>query len=300
MIIYGIRFASPGSPAASSANSPNSVPNKIPAVTLVALDLAGNQISSTQEVQSQTVEAVQEATPQPTQAVLTTPTERITGFTAEDEHRFVVSMVTTTSRGYFSHLLFLDRQSAKVKKVSGFKASTHTIEGLVALPLGSAQNYELLSVFSFNGGVPPFDLGKIDPQTGKVQFGAEAKLPEPLQNQRLSNLARARDGTVYATVLSGEGTRSESVTPTLVRLNLTEPSLVTGRGTITPVAQLQINNQWLQSDLLGLAVAPSGQLYALANPNYEETNSLFTVDTSSGEMKFLRKFQVDKITFTHS
>lgn len=293
MIIYGTRLAKQ-----NDANAAASVANKVPALTLVELDLDGDRITFTREIQSQTVENAQDTVIVQDQAVSVAPIERITGFTAQADG-FVASVVATTSKGNFSRLLFTDHRSPKSKKISGFKASNHTVEALVAVPSSNQQGYDLLSVFSLNGGTPPFDMGQIDPQTGKVQFGADLALPELQVNQRLSNLTRSPDGTIYGTALSGSATRLE-VTPTLVQLNLTEPSILTGRGTIKLLASLHIDHKPLQNDLLALAAAPSGQIFALADPNYEGTNSLFTVNAETGEMQFVKKFEVDKITFANS
>lgn len=62
--------------------------------------------------------------------------------------------------------------------------------------------------------------------------------------------------------------------------------------------ELRFNGRPLSNDLACLAFSPSNQLFALADPNLEGSNSLFSVDPQTGQMQFLRKFAVDKIAFS--
>jgi hypothetical protein len=60
---------------------------------------------------------------------------------------------------------------------------------------------------------------------------------------------------------------------------------------------LTFNNRPLLNDLASLAFSPEGQLYALGDPTYQGTNSLFTIDPNTGAMTFVIAFAVNKITF---
>jgi hypothetical protein len=297
-IIYGVRLASQSQPTPSADNA-----NKTPAMELVAADLKTGQVISVTPLPERSVDNPQDQTPSTTQA-FSILSDRITGFTAQlDENGgFVIATVISTERGNFSRLLFADRRAARSKKVTGFQQSQETVESLVALPNSDRpKTYRLLSILSLNGGIPPFDLGAIDPRSGKVSFGAKLAMPELAFTSRFSNLARSPNGTIYATTLGSEGVAMRARgSASLVQIDLTNKSPITGRGKITPLVQLRFNDQPLEMDLQSLAVSPSGQLFALADPEYTGRSSLCAVNPTTGQMQLLRPFAVDKITFARS
>lgn len=286
-IIYGVRLASPNNLARAVTDA---IDNKTPELLLISANTVTGKVLKTIEIASQVVDNPQVSIPAVPQALFTSPSERITGLTTQSDGILVVSTVVSNKKGSFSRLLFTDQRNSKpkAKKVAGLRRSRNTIESLLAIPTRPGK---LLSVLSLNQGIPPFDLGEIDVRSGKVQFGAELALPELPLNRRFSNLAQSPDGTIYATTLGSEGST------TLVQLDLTNKAIVTGRGKIIRLSLLRIDNEPLENDLLSLSVSPSGQVFALANPKNEQTNSLFSVDVRTGEMRLLRQFEADKITF---
>jgi hypothetical protein len=220
-------------------------------------------------------------------ALYTEPNERITGLTALSNGTFVIVITALTKHGNYSKLLFFDNQSSKSKKISGFKKSNCTIENLLA-----TKDDKLIGIVSLNGGTPPFEMIIINPKNGKVSSGSDLCLPELLPDRRFSNLALSPDGKIYATTLAREGIT------TLVQLDLDNRSMITGKGNIVTLSPLMSDEQPLQNDLLSLTFSPTGEVYALANPKNEGTNSLFSVDIETGEMRPMSKVAVDKITFS--
>ncbi|PPS42786.1 hypothetical protein [Chroococcidiopsis sp. TS-821] len=147
----------------------------------------------------------------------------------------------------------------------------------------------LLSIISLNQGTPPFRFANVDRRSGRVNFLSDVDL---LPNRRYSNLCQSPRGTTYGTSLGPD------TGPVLVQFDFANRSIITGKARILPIAPLSYNKNLLVNDVADLALSPSNQLFALADPTYEGTNSLFIVNTQTGEMTFLRKFAVQKITFT--
>jgi len=287
--IYGVRLT-PASSSIRADLAEATSANITPGIILQSVDLVNNQELSTAEISGQTVQNQQDATETTSQAfVINKPSERVTGFTALSDGTFVAAVSAATKKGEFSRFIFFsaDGKNSTPKALKAKKIKKHnTVESLLAI-----QNDQIISIVSLNQGQPPFELALIDLKSGQVNSGAALALPNlPLSN-RFSNLAQSTDGTIYATTMDAEGV------PILVNLDLQNKSAITGRGKINRLVRLSFNNSPLESDLNSLAFSSSNQLFALANPQNEGTNSLFTVDLKTGEMKFVRKFAVDKIAF---
>ncbi len=259
-------------------------------LTLITSDLVSGKDLTTIEVPSINVVNADNEDARPeiaNKALYTEPSERLTAFTPLADGSFIIVSVVSTNTGNFNRIIYIDSKSGRPLQAltaSGFQEVNSTIEGLV----GTKEN-KLIGVVSLNEGTPPFDLVNIDYNSAKLNSSAD--LPLLPGNLRLSNLVEAPDNTIYATTLSSQGST------TLVQLDLINKAIVTGRGKIIKLSELKYNNKVLENDLLSLAVSKSGQVFALANPNYEKSNSLFTVDVKSGEMKLVREFAADKIAF---
>ena len=234
-------------------------------VVLQSLDLTTDEV---QDLSDRTVDITLE------------PNERLSGFTVLPDNTLVLATAPTTSSiignpANLSRLIFVDTSPQTLAEFPGL-GQRSTIESLLA-----TQDGQLLSIVSLNQGTPPFRRAYINRQTGKVTFINELSVPS---NQRLSNLTQGPDGTIYATSIRGEGGTS------LVQLDLEQ-------GQVISLSQLSFNNRPLRNDVSSLACSPSNQLYALGNPAYQRTNSVFTIDVNTGAMARLRKFDVDEITF---
>lgn len=275
--------------------------NTTPAVVIQSIDLAAlltAEVSLVTDILASTVNNPQEATVTVNKAlVVKKPSERITGFTVLSDNTLMIAATAETKKGSFSRLLFTKSskeikkkpsKGLKIKKTKDKKYST--VESLLATTI---QGNQILSVVSLAEGTPPFELAFIDSNSGQVDYRAQLGLPELPANQRLSNLAQSPDGTIYATSSGTEGVL-------LVQVDLANKSRITGRGKIIGLVVLSFNNKPLENDLASLAFSSSGQLFALADPNYEGTNSLFVVDIKTGGMTLLRKFAVDKIAFARA
>jgi len=282
LIIYGVRLD-------AATSSTQDLVNTTPGVVIVPLDIATGKESPAIVVPASAVENRQTTTEIADKAIYSQPRERLTAFTALADGTFIIPSTTSSRKGDHSRLIFVDKKTSKPKKAlktSGFKKRNSTLESLLATKKG-----DFIGIVSLNGGTPPFNLVAIDQQTGKTAARSDLGLPDLPQNQRISNLAQAPDGTIYATTLGQEGGTN------LVKIDLVNRSVVTGEGRIVKLSSLSFNKKPLEDDLLDLTVSPDGQIVALANPKREDTNSLFIVDSKTGEMTLLRKFKVDKITF---
>lgn len=220
------------------------------------------------------------------------PNERLSAFTVLPDGTFVTASaptiaVITGNPVNLSKLIFTDTSSSPkiLSELSGL-AQNSTVESLLA-----TNDDRLLSIVSLSQGSPPFILTNIDRQTGRVSLTNELDL-QP--NLRFSNLTQSPDGAIYATSLGPEGITR------LVQIDLVNTSIITGRGKIITLASLSYNGVPLANDLFSLACSPANQLYALGDPTYEGTNSLFIVDVKTGDMKLLRRCDVDKIAFARS
>ncbi len=289
LTIYGVRLT----PACSSITEDQAEAtsaNKTPGIILQSVDLVNNQELLTTEISEQFVQNQQEPTETLNRAfVIKRCSERVTGFTALSDGTLVAAVAAATRKGEFSRFILFsaDGKNSTPKALKAKKIKkNNTVESLLAI-----QNDQMLGIVSLNQGQPPFELAVINLKSGQVDSGASLSLPNIPLADRFSNLTQSADGTIYATTMDSEGV------PILVNLDLLDKSSITGRGKINRLVRLSFNNSPLKSDLASLAFSSSNQLFALANPQNEGTNSLFTVDLKTGEMKFVRKFAVDKIAF---
>ena len=272
--------------ASVSSTSVVSNTNTTPPITVKSSNVTSGQQLTNFAVPSTTVSTPNTPVETTPKATSTQPNTRLTGLTSLSNGTLAKTTVSSSKNGDVTQLIFTDPTTSKTVntlKVSGFPNNNSTVESLLA----PKNTNNLIAIISLNQGIPPFDLGAIDPTTGKITTSSSAGLPTLNSSQRYSNLTQASDGTIYATNLGREGTTY------LVRVDLANRS-------VTRVVQLSYNNKPLNSDLLSLAVSSSGQLYALANPNHESTNSLFIVDIKSGVLSFVRQLDAQQITFSHS
>ncbi|MBR8832763.1 MAG: hypothetical protein DSM106950_01645 [Stigonema ocellatum SAG 48.90 = DSM 106950] len=291
--IYGISLPSIN-PATNrttgSVSLSSNVENAVPAIVLKSLDLSTGKESSNQ-LPASPVENVTTLLQSATKAIFTDLGEQVKGLTAKSDGTLISATVTSSPQGDVNQLTFANSKSSVLNrslKASGFQKNS-IIESLLF-----TKDNTLLTIVSLYSGTPPFDFGVIDTQTGILTPGAQLGLPEISPRDRLSNLAQSPDGKIYATGLGGEGS------VVLVQLDLVNKTTLTGRGKIIKLFPLSFNGKGLGNDVFSLAFSPSGQLFALADPQYQGTNSLYTVDLQSGNLTFVRQFAVAKITFIPS
>lgn len=202
--------------------------------------------------------------------------ERLSGFTLLADGTFTLATAPTTAAVNggvnLSRLMFFVA-SPQPQTVAVFPelpglAANNTIESLLA-----TQDGKLLSILSLNQGTPPFSLATIDRNNGQVSPSSITLPPD----RRFSNLTQCPDGTIYLTSLG----RSNSTS--LVQLDLQQEQLIS-------LPRLTFNNMPLSNDLASLACSESNQLYALSDPSFQGTNSLFTLDASTGVMSLVELF----------
>jgi hypothetical protein len=155
---------------------------------------------------------------------------------------------------------------------------THAVSA--ATPSNGGNDQSLNALTSQFTDTPPFSVGTIDLATDRFT-SLPVQLPE---EARFANLTQCLGGIIYATTMGIQGGGAR-----LVRMKL-------DLGQITEVTKLSLDGQSLRDDLKSLACTPSGGLFALGNPTYREVNSLFQIDLSTGDLAFIRVFDVDHIT----
>ncbi|MFN6481904.1 MULTISPECIES: hypothetical protein [unclassified Nostoc] len=275
--------------------------NAIPGIIFQSINLTTGQMLLNAEIAADTVSNPQEITETVAKAfVVKKHSERITAFTLLSDNTFVIAAVAATKKGDFSRLISIaPPKNTGIKRPKGLKIKKtkdkrySTVEGLLATTIQGKQT--LLGVISLAEGSPPFELAFIDPKSGQLDSSIATGLPYLPLKERLSNLAQSPlDRKIYATSVGGQGGVS------LVQLDLENRAVVTGRGKIIRLVELSFKNKPLENDLASLAFSFSGQLFALADPKYEGTNSLFSVDLKTGAMTLVRKFAVDKILFVRT
>ncbi|MBD2772088.1 hypothetical protein [Iningainema tapete] len=208
--------------------------------------------------------------------------ERLTNLTTQPNGILVSTVVSTTDEGTATRLIFKSpnpSQPPDSVKLFGFPNNNSTVESLVPI---TGNNF--IGLISTNGSTLPFELATIERTTGNVISGANSGLPRLDPTRGYGTLAQSPDGTIYIVTVGREGTA------TLAQVNV-------GSG-INTIVPLTFNNKPLGNGLLSLTISPSGELYALANPNYEDINSLFIINPRSGELTLVRQFDADQITFT--
>ncbi|NDJ24007.1 hypothetical protein GS682_20640 [Nostoc sp. B(2019)] len=216
--------------------------------------------------------------------------DRVTKAIVLEDKTVVISTVSSTRNGYFSHLISAIGGAAKrqfrAKKILGLEKSNQTIESLLSLP-----NNQILCLVG-NEGVPPFAFKILDYRTGKILSKDELGLPPLPLNHRFANLCQDLKGNIFATEIASEGI------PILITFNLQEKAVVTGKVKIKRLTSLTIEGRPLINDVKDLAFSSSGQLYALAADKNGKNNALFTVDVKTGKMGLVKSFTVEKFTFS--
>ena len=130
---------------------------------------------------------------------------------------------------------------------------------------------------------PPFSLVALDPQSWKAT-ALHSPWLDP--NARYGHLTQCPDGTIYAS------TRQIEEGVHVIQISLNEART-------QEVSELNVDGRLVRNDVSDLACSPSGQLYALADPYYSGSNSLFAVKLSTGIMTLLQKYDVDRMVFVH-
>ncbi|QHG18534.1 hypothetical protein [Nostoc sp. ATCC 53789] len=299
--LYGVSLSS-ASKSKTQDLVDTAAANAIPGIIFQSINFTTGQVLLTAEIAADSVTNSLETTESVAKAlVVKKPSERITAFTVLPDNTFVIAAVAATKKGDFSRLISITPpKKSGIKPPKGLKIKKNkdkkysTVEGLLSTTIKGKQ--VLLGVISLAEGSPPFELAFIDQNSGQVDSSVATGLPYISPKQRLSNLAQSPlDGKIYATSVGGEGSGLS-----LVQLDLENRAVVSGRGKIIRLVELSFKNKPLENDLASLAFSSSGQLFALADPKYEGTNSLFTVDMKTGAMTLVRKFAVDKILFVRA
>jgi hypothetical protein len=249
---------------------------------------ASRQSAATQsntEIPSTPVQNPDTTTESAPKAVYTQDKERLTGASFRASTELITTVVASTQSGDVTRLITTNNDTASATKVSGFRGSNHTVESL----LFDQTQQQLLAVVSQNEGTPPFEFAIVNPD-GTIDY--QVDMPIFLSSKRFSNLSLSPDGRIYATAI-GAG---DPVT--LVEIDRNNRSIISGTPRITEVAPLSYNNKRIYNDLQSLAFSPFGQLYALANPDNQATNSLFTVNLTTGVLQKVTSLDVEKIAIS--
>jgi hypothetical protein len=162
-----------------------------------------------------------------------------------------------------------------IARATGLK-SIEAISSLVAAPSGAS-----LGLVGHYTDTPPFSLATLTVSPAAIAVTKTVALDPVL---RYANLTQCPDGTYYATSMGPQfDTR-------LVRI-------ASQGATVTQLPELTFRGESLTNDVWDLACGPSGQLYAVADPEYKRTNSLFAVDAKTGVLTFVIEYDVTRMVF---
>lgn len=216
--------------------------------------------------------------------------DRVTKAIVLEDKTVVISTVSSTRNGYFSHLISViggaTNRQFRAKKILGLEKSNQTVESLVSLP-----NNQILCLVG-NEGIPPFAFKTLDYRTGKIISKDELALPPLPLTHRFANLCQDQKGNIFATEIGSENV------PILVTMNLQDKAIVTGKVKIKRLAPLTVEGRPLFNDVKDLGFSSSGQLYALAADKNGKNNALFTVDVKTGKMGLVKSFVAEKFAFS--
>ena len=129
-----------------------------------------------------------------------------------------------------------------------------------------------------------------------MQQGFEARLAQALATWVDAVARRPRSAVAAVLVLAGMGL-AHAITSLGIQgggTRLVRMEFELGR--YAEVAKLHLEGKSLRDDLKSLTCSASGELFALGDPTYRGVNSLFQVDPSTGDLTFIRVFDVDLIT----
>jgi hypothetical protein len=115
-----------------------------------------------------------------------------------------------------------------------------------------------IALVSHYSDTPPYSLAILQMQPGRTVVVRTIAL-NPYA--RYAHLTQCPNGAIYATSLAPQWD------PHVVTLNVE-------RREVTLLKELKFNGRSLRNDVRDLACSPSGQLFALADPDYSGTNSL--------------------------
>ena len=154
--------------------------------------------------------------------------------------------------------------------------ATQSVSGLFIPNSGPA-----IALIAHYTDTPPFSFATLDLQSWKA-----SALHSPGLNPtvRYGHLTKCPDGSMYAS------TRKIEQNVHLVRIRLDE-------ATTHQVVELTLYGRALRNDVSDLACAPSGELYALADPQYAGTNSVFAVNLATGVLTPVQAFDVERMVF---
>jgi hypothetical protein len=146
------------------------------------------------------------------------------------------------------------------------------------VPINSSLSFGLASHFS---DTPPFIAFALNPVSGARRAVKNFVIDEV---SRYGNLTRCPDGQIFGTAMLQQSG------PSLVRLELSRRRFVT-------LSRLFFQGNNLRDDVRDLGCASNGDIYALADPTYTGSNSLFLVSPNTGGLRFESRFSVDRIAF---
>lgn len=208
------------------------------------------------------------------------PDEELRGLVQFGDHRLVL-LRTSLAAGESARARLkvlgvpgqlVGSQELAVSGLEPFASLDHLLVGW------GARYYGLVSHYL---DTPPYQL--VTFHLGSRGISILKSLDMPAQ-ARYANLTQCPDGAIYATSLAPQqDTRLVKLDPESAQ--------------VTDLSPLTLNGRTLPNDLSGLACDPSGQLYALADPQRRGTASLFAVDAATGALRWVTDFAADKMTF---
>jgi hypothetical protein len=199
----------------------------------------------------------------------------------QNANRSTTVLQTATSKAVTSHSAARPAGSPEnvaggvPGRASGLR-SLEAISSLVAAPSGTS-----LGLVGHYTDTPPFSVATMTVSPAAITVTKTVPL-DPVT--RYANLTQCPDGTYYATAMGPQFD--------------TRLAQIESQGAkVTLLAELTFHGDGLANDVWDLACGPSGQLYAVADPEYKRTNSLFAVDAKTGVLTFVTEYDVTRMVF---
>ncbi|MEO8630172.1 MAG: hypothetical protein ABI612_19055 [Betaproteobacteria bacterium] len=165
----------------------------------------------------------------------------------------------------------VDMSAADVTGLSSAYSISSVLIPIAGPPLALVAHYS---------DTPRFWLANVNLGSGQVTLLNTSLDPRT----RYSHLTQCPDSGIYAVSMAPQ------YDVRLVQFDLTKQ-------TVRRLGHLLVKDRVLQVELQGLACGPSGQLYGLSDPEHSGTNSVFRIDTATGEMTLVAEFDVDRMIF---
>lgn len=201
--------------------------------------------------------------------------KQISGLTklANGHPVLAVTPVASDDRG-LNQVILVDLVTLQSIPLPGLNRQ-EKLGGIVPSPDGN-----LLALVLKKNGRPPVRLYDINLQTGEILDRSRVAIPT---QSRVATLTKSPEGTLYAVLLGdlGQGT-------------LVELDQQTRR--VVDRVKLKVNGKPLNNGIQGLVYVSSNQIFAFGSRRYQQPNSVYLIDQTTGDLTLETPFNALQIT----